>query len=253
MLIELEPTARAILRPLFEGLPGVHGCLDAVLDGGMGTAHIDDARRPTAAFVRLEDFCLVAGDATLAVAEEAIRSLRRPATVIPSDASWERLLRRLFGDGLRTRTRVQFRPGRWDEAHLRGFIGALPGGFTLKRITAADAARFEALAGTLVSNFGSPEEFAARGVGFGIEHEGRFVSGCSSFALSPHSLEFEIQTHPEFRRRGLACATAARMIEHCLVHQLEPCWDAHNDMSAALAEKLGFVDPAPYNAYELPS
>jgi GNAT superfamily N-acetyltransferase len=201
----------------------------------------------------LEDFCLVAGDARLAAAEEVIRSLRRPATVVPADPSWERLLRRIFGDGLRTRTRVQFRPVRWDKAHLRGFVGALQPSFTLKRITAGDAARFGDLADTLVYNFGSPEEFAARGIGFGIEHEGRFVSGCSSFALSSHSLEFEIQTHPEFRRRGLACATAARMIEHCLDHRLEPCWDAHNNMSAALAEKLGFVDPTPYTAYELPS
>lgn len=253
MLIELAPTARESLRPLFAGLPGLHGCLDAVLEGAMGTAHADDAGRPTVAFVRLEDFCLVGGDAGLAAAEEAIRSIRRPATVVPADESWERLLRRIFGDRLRTRTRVQFRPGLWDGAHLRGFIGALPDGFTLKRITGADAARFGDLAASLVYNFGSAEEFAARGIGFGIEHEGRFVSGCSSFALSSHSLEFEIQTHPEFRRRGLACASAARMIEHCRDHQLEPCWDAHNDMSAAMAEKVGFVDPTPYTAYELPS
>jgi GNAT superfamily N-acetyltransferase len=88
-------------------------------------------------------------------------------------------------------------------------------------------------------------------VGFGIEHEGRFVSGCASFAISPHSLEFEIQTHEEFRRRGLASATAAAMIEHCIDVGLEPSWDAHNDMSAALATKLGFINPQPYTAYEL--
>lgn len=42
------------------------------------------------------------------------------------------------------------------------------------------------------------------------------------------------------------------MIEHCLDEGLEPCWDGHNSMSAALATKLGFVDPAPHTAYELP-
>ena len=41
------------------------------------------------------------------------------------------------------------------------------------------------------------------------------------------------------------------MIEHCLDRGLEPCWDAHNDMSAALATKLGFVAAAPYTAYEI--
>src|SRR5439155_13041155 len=64
------------------------------------------------------------------------------------------------------------------------------------------------------------------------------------------SLEFEIQTHPDFLRRGLASACAAAMIEYCLEHGLRPCWDAHNDVSAALATKLGFTNPAPYTAYE---
>ena len=43
------------------------------------------------------------------------------------------------------------------------------------------------------------------------------------------------------------------MIEHCLVHNLEPCWDAANDWSAELAEKLGFINPKAYNAYWIKS
>jgi len=123
-------------------------------------------------------------------------------------------------------------------------------GFSLRRISAGDVARFSRLADSLVYNFATLEEFAARGVGFGVEHKGRYVSGCSSFAVSSRSLEFEIQTHPDFLRRGLASACAAAMIEYCLEHGLRPCWDAHNDVSAALATKLGFTNPAPYTAYE---
>ena len=41
------------------------------------------------------------------------------------------------------------------------------------------------------------------------------------------------------------------MILHCVNHGLEPCWDAHNPMSARLAERLGFVDAAPYTAYQV--
>ena len=43
------------------------------------------------------------------------------------------------------------------------------------------------------------------------------------------------------------------MIEYCLERGLEPCWDAHNDISAALAAKLAFIEPAPYTAYEVAS
>jgi hypothetical protein len=41
------------------------------------------------------------------------------------------------------------------------------------------------------------------------------------------------------------------LIEYCIERRLEPCWDVHNPISAALATKLGFVEPRPYTAYEV--
>ena len=250
MLIDLPPNAREPLRPLFEGFPGLHGCLHAALEGTMGAARADDALRPAVALVDL-DFSFLAGDPNVPAAEDAVRSLAPPESIATSSAEWEPLLRRVWGDALGTRTRVAFRPGRWDRRRLREFVNALPDGFSLKRITIEDAGRFAELADSLVYNFPSLEEFVGRGVGFGVEHDGRFVSGCSSFAVSSRNLEFEIQTHPDFRRRGLACATAAAMIKYCIEQGLESCWDAHNEMSAALATKLGFVEPSPYTSYEI--
>jgi len=250
MLTPIAPPGRARLRSLFDGLPGLHGCLDAAIDGGMGDVYVDDANEPAVARILL-DFDLLGGDTSAPAATEAARAIEQPASIVPAGDGWKPLLREVWGEALGSRTRVAFRPGRWDRGRLRGFVAALPEGFALRRIGAEDAARFEELADSLVYNFPSLEAFVERGVGFGIEHEGRFVAGCSSFAISPRSLEFEIQTHPDFRRRGLATAAAAAMIEYCLDRGLEPCWDAHNEISAALAEKLGFVEPRPYTAYEL--
>ena len=249
-LIELSLNDRERLRPLFAGFPGLHGVVDVALEGAMGTVRVDDPVRPRVARIDL-DFGLLAGDPNAPAAEEAVRGLSPPFSVVTSSSDWEPLLRRVWGDALQTRTRVAFQPGNWDRRRLAGFKNALPNEFSLGRITVAEAARFAELADSLVYNFPSLEEFAARGVGFGVEFEGCYVSGCSSFALGSRSLEFEIQTHPDFRRRGLAFACAAAMIGHCLDHGLEPCWDAHNDTSATLATKLGFVHPAPYTAYEV--
>ncbi len=252
MLVELTAGAREAARPLFDGFPGLHGLVDIALEGAMGTLHADDAARPAVALVEL-DFYSLAGNAGAASAEEAVLRIKPPAGIVTSSPQWEPLLRRVWGGALRTRTRVAFRPPvEWDRQRLRRFRGALPAGFTLKRVSAADAGRFSELADSLVYNFPSVEAFASRGVGFGVEHDGRYVSGCSSFAIGSRCLEFEIQTHPDFRVQGLASACAAAMIEYCLEQELEPCWDAHNDISAALATKLGFVDPAPYTAYEIP-
>jgi GNAT superfamily N-acetyltransferase len=216
----------------------------------MGTVRTDDTVQPRVACVDL-DFDLLAGDPIAPAAEEAVRGLSPPFSLVTSSSDWEPLLRRVWGDALQTRTRVAFQPGDWDRRRSPAFKEALPDQFTVRRITPEHAARFAELADSLVYNFPSLEEFAARGVGFGVEFDGRYVSGCSSFALGSRSLEFEIQTHPDFRRRGLACASAAPMIEYCLERALKPCWDAHNDASAALATKLGFIHPAPYTAYEV--
>jgi len=250
MLAEIPPADREFLRPLFAGFPGLHGIVGAVLEGTMGTVRADEATRPAVAVIEL-DFYLLAGDPQASSAEAIVRGLSPPWSVVTSSEDWEPLLRRIWGTDLQTRTRVGFRPGEWDRVRLRRFRETLPDGFTLKRVTADDAARFAELEDSLVYNFPSLDEFAAKGVGFGVEHEGRFVSGCSSFALSIRSLEFEVQTHQDFRGRGLAAACAAAMIEYCVERGLEPCWDAHNDISAALAAKLGFVQPAPYTAYEV--
>ena len=250
MLIELAPAEREPLRPLFRGFPGLRGIVDAGLEGTMGRAWADDASSPTVALIDL-DFCLLAGDPHSPAAEEAADRLEPPWSVAASGNAWEPLLRLVWGDALATRRRVDFRAGPWDRSRLRSFIDALPEGYVLRRITRDDAARFRQLADSLVYNFSSLDHFIDCGVGFGVEHEGRFVSGCSSFAISSRRLEFEIQTHPDCRRRGLAAAAASAMIEYCIGRGLDPCWDAHNPVSAALATMLGFVHPVPYTAYEV--
>ncbi len=218
----------------------------------MGQVYADAEEQTSIVVIHL-DFCIIAGDAHSPDAEDAVRQLEPPASIVVSSYAWEPLLQRIWGESLRARTRVAFRSADWDRQRLRAFGDALPGGMNVHRIESKDARGFEDLAESLVYNFDSLDDFVDRGVGFGIEHEGRFVSGCSSFAISSSSLEVEIQTHPDYRRRGLALATASAMIEYCLDHGLEPCWDAHNSMSAALATKLGFVSPRPYTAYELPA
>jgi hypothetical protein len=249
MLFEVPPESRGQIRQLFAGLPGLKGCVHALLDGGMGRVWADDVTNPRVGVAQF-DFYFLAGDAEAPAAEEAVGAIVAGASVVVSSAGWEPALRATWK--ARKHTRVEFdAPDIWDRERLQRFVDALPGGFTLKRIELADAARFTDLADSLTYNFPTLDDFVRRGVGFGIEHEGRYVAGCSSFAISPYSLEFEIQTHPDFRQRDLATVAAARMILHCLESGLEPCWDAHNDVSAALATKLGFVNPTPYTSYEI--
>jgi hypothetical protein len=221
--------------------------------GGMGTTFVDDMTSPrfALAYMYARDFHFLGGDHTAPAAEAAVRAIPASTGIIIPYETWAPMLRRIWGERLVSHTRTVFRPGQWDLGELDKRAKDLPEGFTMKRIEAGDIERYVELEDSFVYNFASHEEFLAKGVGFGIEHEGRFVSGCSSFAIGPRKLEFEIQTHADYRRRNLAFAVASRMIAHCLNAGLEPCWDAANPPSAALAAKLGFVDPRPYAAYSI--
>jgi GNAT superfamily N-acetyltransferase len=247
MLIPVPAAERQRLRPLFRGTPGLHGCLEAGLNGDFGEAFTDDLDRPTVGLLVL-DFYFPGGDPSAPAAPSAVHSMKTPATVVVSDDAWVPLLQETFHGRVRPHERVDFLPGAWDRARLEGFL-QLEAGYRMERVTAYSAQQFSELAPSLVYNFRSLADFIERGVGFGVIHHDRFVSGCSSFTLSGGKLEFEIQTHPEFRRRGLALACAARMVLHCIDNGIEPCWDAHNEPSALLAKKLGFVEKRRYKSW----
>ncbi len=250
MLIELFGDSREILRPLFHGYRPLHGAVHAALSGDFGRAWTDSVTAPRVAMLELE-FYFVAGDTDAPAAEAMIRAIPRGTTVAPANDAWAALIRRVCSNGLTERTRIGFDAGSWNTARLKQQASALPPGCALKRVTAADVDRYATLEHALISNYRSTRDFIEHGVGFGIEQDGRFVAGCASFCLADGKLEFEIQTHSDYRRRGLATAAAAAMILHCIEHNLDACWDAHNEASALLAEKLGFIHRTPYTVFEL--
>jgi len=248
MLNTVAPADRARLSPLFDGFPGLHGLIDSVLEGVLGNAWSDDPLQPRIARLEL-DFQLLAGDPNSAPAADTIAAIPSGEHLAVPE-SWADLVMDAR-ETLQTYERFDCPPPkRWDRGHLTLFQ-ELPDDLVIERITAKTVPAFARLADSLVYNFDSHEHFLERGVGFGIRHQDRFVAGCSSFAMSSRSLEFEVQTHPDYQRRGLALATCARMIEHCLEHGLVPCWDAAHDGSARLAERLGFEERRPYTAYRL--
>ena len=93
--------------------------------------------------------------------------------------------------------------------------------------------------------------FKSRGRGAAVLVQGQLVAGASSYSVYHGGIEIEIDTKPEFRRKGLATACGARLILECLARGLYPSWDAHDLRSVMLAEKLGYHRDKPYPVYFL--
>ena len=85
------------------------------------------------------------------------------------------------------------------------------------------------------------DSFLAEGFGLCVVKDGKIISGCASFCRHPDGYEIQVDTHPDFRGKGLAKAVSAAFILALNARGLMPYWDAANVKSMRLAEKLGFV------------
>lgn len=251
MLIELDGDNRGSLRRLFDRYPCLHGSVAAVIEGGMGKVFADAQEEPSVALAVL-DFHFLAGDPLHENALQLFKLLQPGDVVIAPTPAWQHLVTATYPSELAVYHREAFQAEQFDVDELRRFCQALPSGFELRHVRLEEVTQFAIdLDPALVYNFRSHEEFITRGVGLGILHEGTFVSGASSAAVGGGKLEIEVQTHRQFRRRGLGRAVAAALILYCLEHGIEPCWDAANEPSSALARQLGFYSTGKYEAYRL--
>ena len=64
-------------------------------------------------------------------------------------------------------------------------------------------------------------------------------------------MEVEVGTRKDYRRQGLALACSAAFLLECLDRGIYPNWDAANEQSVGLAEKLGYVFHREYQVYQL--
>lgn len=98
-------------------------------------------------------------------------------------------------------------------------------------------------------NYKNYEEFRQMGVGAVIWHNDKIVASASSYLTYHNEVELDISTLPEYRRKGLGMACAAKMILICKGKNIIVHWDAQNIASKCMAEKLGYKLEHEYIAY----
>ena len=232
------------LEDLFAGweTPMVQACLQGNM-GRVQTAGEDSA------LASIGDFCFLAGEPSRELLE-----LTDAPILIPGNGEWEIMIRGVLGERAVpfTRYATSHRPECFDRDRLYRFTRSLPQGFAIHTIDREFYFTLmeEEWARDLCGNFADDRDFLKRGLGFVVTQGGKLpVAGTSSYAVCDGAIEIEIDTRPDFRRLGLATACGARLILECLARGIYPGWDAHNEQSLSLAEKLGYRLDHPYTAY----
>ncbi|HOP11611.1 MAG TPA: GNAT family N-acetyltransferase [Oscillospiraceae bacterium] len=224
------------------------------LQGYSGQAFADDPDFPTTALIVNTGFSFVGGNPASIQAVELLECVPAGTELIPQP-NWYDMVENILGPRARRRVRYGFKkdPSIFNREQLEKYAVNLPVSFYIKPIDSEiyDLLYSENWSRGLIENFPSKEAFLEKGFGFVVLFNGRPVSGASSYIVYDGGIEVEINTKPEYRRRGLASACGAQLILECLDRKLCPCWDAANLPSCLLAQKLGYQYTGEYTSYSI--
>ena len=260
MIYALSPDEYDKVRPLAATL-GEHLAV-------RGQVHVDDRRRPTAAFLGHGYRFYLAGAPHNEAFHDGVRRLFT-----------ERIYpQALAGDRERPMFTLAYAPG-WGEiipAILQGkhpisdqrqyylfqqlkndWRSLLPPGFQLRAadrqlLAEEQLANLDGLQAEMCSERESVEDFLQHSLGCCLVHGEALVSWALSEYNSPAGCDIGLETQEPYRRQGLATIVASATVEQALRQGIPrigwDCW-ASNTASQATARKVGFEKAQDYPVY----
>jgi len=254
MILEWTISDKTLVRSLFDTFDKAKALILPAIDQDRCELWVDSLDSPSVVLWELKNLCALTGDCTSPAAQELINKIEPMQALIVSSKDWVDLVRNSWGTRLGIQERTRLCPDSLDINHLRKLMSLVPDDFTLERMD-LDTVRSldKRIAMHIPLFYGDSDAFHNNGVGFCIKHEGKVVSSASSFAPFIDAFEIEVYTekNPIYRRKGLATAVCAALMVYALEHNIIPHWDAANEESLALALKLGYTDPEPWQIFFL--
>lgn len=244
---EIAHGERQTLAGLFANFKPFPVLAEMVMEGPLGRAIADDSDPPRYAGAVTGHFAAFAGDATAPGAAELVRSISHLTWgALIGDSEWMALGRQILGSA-RSSSRNAFSAADLDVAHLTALRDGVDAAAEIRAVDIELADRMvDEVSPYCLGVFDSSEEFLRFGFGYVALIGGRVAAASTSAFASSKSVEIQITTAPEFRNRGLATSVSAAVILHSLDAGLVPHWSTSNPVSYRLAERLGYVNPEPY-------
>lgn len=246
MIDQLVYSARENPLPLFSSIRFSRVHLDYALRQRIGTIWVDNAEHPKTMLLVASRISYVVGDPNSEAVSDLLKRIPANSVIVYPDKNWKEMLIRRFHPRLCFMTRTDLSSSSLDIEHVRS-LKVLPEGFILQEISRDPQNVTQAVLGHSFA-WETAQSYIKHGAGFCIMHKGRVVS--AAFSAFPFERELEVdvwtEASPRYRRKGLATAVCAALIEYCLKNGVTPHWDAQDERSVRFALKLGYTKPERY-------
>ncbi len=230
--------------------------IKSVLEGIIGNVWCDNYIHPKSAAVFAGDFAYLSGH-PCAHAEliEILKKKDDHCVIIPQSDDW---FEPLENAGLKLKKTVRFHTAIPDYGfssdNLNRIIYKINeiSGAKMKKVDETDYYLLKECPweNAFVSNFKDYDDYFRHGFGYIIYINEEIASCTSTFGYYSKGVEIQVATNPKYRRKGLAQICSAAFISHALETNKIPHWDAGNEFSLKIAQKLGYIPDGEYTAYE---
>ena len=228
------------LRKFFSENTPYESFVASVLQGFQGKAFVDCEKNPSVVRLKLGSFNIMGGNSESDAADEMISSAQKYDYFI-GDSSWEKKVKAAYAGRYTVHERITFDHRVLDKEKLSKLCEQVPEGNEIKKIGKEERER---LGKEVSQHLIFYEEFLEKGIGFCAHHEGRLVGGVATALNSKRAIQFQIDTIPDYRNRGIGTVLGAHIILYYLEKGIAPYWETADAASAHLAKKLGYTKKA---------
>lgn len=241
---------RQRLARAFASVPIVDISIEALLEEQMGKAFVDDLANPRYFMIEQDGFfCYFAGDFSQAIGRDFLTKIPHGRMLMAGSSAWDNDLSAIFPEGLFPIKRFLYGDDTLSLNYLQQLAEGNPHTASIQRIDAQIISQENPFIS--VGAFDSADDFFERGIGYCLIKEEKFIGVAYSSLVSNRAIEVSIVVDENYHRQGIATALAAQLLIYCLEQNISPHWDAANEESCFLAEKLGYRKIGDYRAYYL--
>lgn len=255
LIEKLTDRSQQEISSLFSSIKFLRVYLDWVLKERIGEIWVDNVENTKVALLTTKSISYIVGDIKSEAFSELLEKIPTPNGIIYPNSDWKEALKKKLHPKLSFMTRANLSSDSLDIEHVKS-LKRTPEGFELQEIDKETVEQNkEKVIHTIgqLAGYDTVQSYIKNGIGFCIKHNRKVVS--AAYSAHPFEREFEIDvwTEDEYRRKGLATAACAALIEYSLENGLIPHWDAQDERSVNLALKLGYSNPERYEmAVKLP-